>query len=78
MTEPAKPEPPVERRYRNDEIAVVWRPALCTHCEACWRGLPAVFDPKARPWVKIEAAPTQSIIDQVEQCPSGALTWSGN
>ncbi|TXH16856.1 MAG: (4Fe-4S)-binding protein [Hyphomicrobiaceae bacterium] len=78
MTDVGKAEPPIERRYRNDEIAVIWRPELCTKCGACHQGLPAVFNPRARPWVNIGAAPTQRIIEQVEQCPSGALTWSGN
>lgn len=71
-------EPPVERRYRNGEIAVIWRPALCTKCGLCHQGLPDVFRPLARPWVAIAAAQTPEIIKQVEQCPSGALTWSGN
>lgn len=63
-----------ERQYSNDEITVHWKSQLCTHCENCWRGLPSVFDPKARPWVNINGAATEAIVAQVEQCPSGALS----
>lgn len=62
-----------KRNYTNGEITVIWDSELCTKCEACWRGLPEVFRPAERPWVAINAATTDRIIDQVEQCPSGAL-----
>ncbi len=58
----------------NGEITVEWRPELCIHCEACKQGLPQVFKPDERPWVKIDAAPTTAIVDQVLACPSGALS----
>lgn len=63
-----------ERTYTNGEINVKWQSDLCTKCEACWRGLPAVFDPSARPWVRMSAATTEEIRSQVEKCPSGALS----
>lgn len=65
-----------DRDYDNGEIIVHWRPALCVHCEACWRGLPRVFDPKRRPWVMLSNDVSERIIEQVNQCPSGALTYS--
>lgn len=63
-----------KRNYSNGEITVLWDSDKCTHCEACWRGLPQVFDPQAKPWVNINGAESQQIISQVEECPSGALT----
>lgn len=63
-----------ERIYETSEIKVRWQSELCTHCESCWRGFPQVFDPKARPWVKIEAATADEIRGQVNECPSGALS----
>lgn len=65
-----------DRNYENGEIIVHWRPALCTHCEACAHGLPDVFDPQRRPWVKLSYATSEAIIETVEKCPSGALTYS--
>lgn len=62
-----------KREYSNGEIKVLWNSDLCTKCEACWRGLPSVFNPEARPWVNIQGATSEEIVKQVEQCPSGAL-----
>lgn len=67
-----------KREYKTDGLLVLWDSDLCTHCEACWRELPSVFDPKARPWVKIDGASPDEIRRQVAKCPSGALSLSPN
>lgn len=64
----------VKRTYTNGEINVLWDSSLCTHCGECGEGLPDVFNPDARPWVNMKGATTEQITEQVEQCPSGALT----
>jgi uncharacterized Fe-S cluster protein YjdI/rubredoxin len=68
---------PVTRTYTNGEISVLWQPALCNHNGNCWRRLPEVFDPKARPWVNIHGADSAKIAEVVGECPTGALscTW---
>ena len=65
----------ITKRYGNGEIVVVWKPDLCAHSTICFQGLPAVFDPRERPWVRVTAAPTARSCSQVETCPSGALSW---
>jgi uncharacterized Fe-S cluster protein YjdI len=65
----------VVKRYSNGEITVVWQPDLCAHSMKCFRGLPRVFDPQVRPWVRLEGTPSDAVVRQVEQCPSGALSW---
>lgn len=65
----------MRRRYSNGEIVVVWEPDLCIHSANCIRGLPHVFNPRVRPWVKIDAASTEDLITTVMTCPSGALTF---
>lgn len=62
------------KTYPNGDVTIVWKPDLCIHSERCWRGLPEVFDPKARPWIDASGAGTAEIIAQVRQCPSGALS----
>ncbi len=68
----------VIRRYSNGEVTVVWEPARCVHSGVCFRGLPQVFDPRKRPWVNIEGAPSAEIVAQVGRCPSGALSMAGS
>lgn len=67
-----------EKRYTNGEITVIWKPEVCIHSTVCFKGLPDVFKPKERPWVKIEAAQTKEIAAQVDKCPSGALSYFYN
>lgn len=68
----------IEKQYTNDEITVVWKPDICIHSTLCWKGLIKVFNPKARPWVNINGADSQRIVEQVEKCPSGALSYFYN
>jgi uncharacterized Fe-S cluster protein YjdI len=68
----------IVKRYSNAEVTVVWKPDLCSHSAVCFHGLPAVFDPRRRPWIVVAGTATQEIVDQVERCPSGALSWLRN
>ena len=36
------------------------------------------IDPRERPWIKMDGASTERIIDQVKKCPSGALSYFMN
>lgn len=67
-------EKTITRKYSNGEVTVVWQPHLCIHSAICFKGLPQVFDPKKKPWVTPEASTTQAIVEQVNKCPSGALS----
>ena len=64
--------------YTNDEITVVWKPKICIHSTLCWKGLIEVFNPKEKPWIKMEGGSTDRIIEQVRKCPSGALSYFRN
>lgn len=68
----------ITKHYTNGEVTVVWKPGLCIHSKKCWTGLPAVFDPRVKPWVKIDGAGTDAIIAQVDACPSAALSYFRN
>jgi uncharacterized Fe-S cluster protein YjdI len=65
-------------KYTNGEVTVIWKPALCQHTGICFRGLGPVFDPRRRPWVDPMAATTEEIINQVNLCPSKALSFEMN
>ncbi len=62
------------KRYTNDEVTVVWQPAKCIHAKKCAEGLPKVFNPNNRPWIQLDHADNEEIIEQVKACPSGALS----
>ena len=65
-------------KYSNDEITVVWKPDICQHSTNCWKGLIQVFDPREKPWIKMDRATSERIIEQVRKCPSGALSYFVN
>ncbi|MGB4842979.1 MAG: (4Fe-4S)-binding protein [Ferruginibacter sp.] len=60
--------------YSNGEITVVWKPGICIHSGICFKGLAPVFDPRRKPWIIMDNATTEQIIEQVKKCPSGALS----
>jgi uncharacterized Fe-S cluster protein YjdI len=61
--------------YHTDAITVEWRPARCIHSARCVAGLPAVFDPKRRPWIELGDTPADALATVIHQCPSGALRY---
>ena len=64
-----------DRNYENGEIVVMWRPDKCIKCGWCHEQMPLVFDPTRRPWIMLSNDVSEKIKQQVEECPSGALTW---
>lgn len=64
----------ITKRYSNGEITVVWQPSLCIHSGVCARGMIKVFDPRRRPWIILDDVDSESVVRQVERCPSGALS----
>ena len=66
------------KEYSNGEVTVVWKPGNCIHSGICVKGLPDVFKPKDKPWIQVGSASTDEIINQVKQCPSGALSFFMN
>ncbi len=67
-----------KKEYSNGEITIVWNADLCTHAAYCFTELPEVFDMGERPWIKPMGASTREIIDQVNRCPTDALTFYYN
>jgi uncharacterized Fe-S cluster protein YjdI len=61
--------------YTNDHVTVIWKPEVCIHSKNCWKGLITVFNPQVRPWINMNGASTDRIIEQVKKCPSGALSY---
>tara|TARA_R110001592_G_scaffold63512_3_gene194444 strand:- start:13427 stop:13657 length:231 start_codon:yes stop_codon:yes gene_type:complete len=68
----------LKKTYSNEEITVVWQPEMCTHSKKCWKGLLEVFDPREKPWIKLDGATNEQIKNQINQCPSKALSYQLN
>ncbi|MFE3866874.1 (4Fe-4S)-binding protein [Flavobacterium sp. LS2P90] len=68
----------IKKEYTNGEVTVVWQSGKCIHSGNCVRNNPEVFQPREKPWIKIEGSSTEKIIDTVKKCPSGALSYYQN
>jgi uncharacterized Fe-S cluster protein YjdI len=66
------------KQYQNNDITVTWEPSKCIHSANCFKGLPRVFNPNKKPWIVLENSSTETIINQVRQCPSGAISFKQN
>jgi len=64
---------PTRKRYHGGSVDVSFDPARCRHAAECIRGLPAVFDPKRRPWIEPDGADAEDVARVVARCPTGAL-----
>jgi CDGSH-type Zn-finger protein/uncharacterized Fe-S cluster protein YjdI len=62
------------RRYESQGAVVLYDAARCIHAAECVRGLPAVFNPQARPWIQPESANARELAAVIHRCPTGALT----
>ncbi len=61
--------------YEGTDIEVRYDLNRCIHAAECVHGLPAVFDPKGKPWVKPANASPDEVAEVVVRCPTGALHY---
>lgn len=64
--------------YKKEDLTVFWKPNTCIHSEKCWRGLGVVFKPKEKPWIQLDGTEVAKIKKQIDQCPSGALSYKSS
>jgi uncharacterized Fe-S cluster protein YjdI len=68
----------IKKEYSNGELTVVWKPDLCIHSGVCVQSLPDVYKPHEKPWIKVEKATTEALVEQINKCPSRALSYFMN
>ena len=68
----------IKKEYTNGKVTVVWQSGKCIHSANCVRNNPGVFQPTEQPWIKMEGSTTEKIIETVNKCPSGALSFYKN
>lgn len=59
----------------NNDITILWTASKCTHAAICVKTLPKVYNPKVKPWIKPEMAGVEELKNQIDKCPSGALSY---
>jgi CDGSH-type Zn-finger protein len=64
------------KNYVGKQITIHDNRKICSHAAECVNDLPSVFKFNARPWINLDAADKQQIINTIKKCPSGALGYS--
>lgn len=68
-----------QNMFSNDDITVTYQPNLCIHAERCAKELSEVFRTSVIPWINLDGVDDiQKIINQINKCPSGALSYCLN
>ena len=65
----------IKKEYSNGTINIIWQPAKCEHAGVCVRSLPDVYKPKEKPWINADGADSLALVNQINACPSGALSY---
>jgi uncharacterized Fe-S cluster protein YjdI/CDGSH-type Zn-finger protein len=69
------------RAYAAPEVTVFYDRGRCRHYAECVRGLPQVFDPTRRPWIRADLADPNAIAEVVRRAPPAPSTtacWPRN
>ena len=62
--------------YMADTITIHDNRGICAYAGRCTDGLKKVFRLNQEPWIHASAAPAEQIVDIIDSCPSGALSYS--
>ena len=63
------------KKYTGKDIDVEFSATRCIHAARCVHGLPEVFNPDGKPWIKPDGAKAEKLAEVVRQCPTGALRY---
>ena len=64
--------------HKGHGITIHDNRGLCAHAGRCTDGLPVVFRLGTEPWIAATGADAEIIARTIQQCPSGALSYSIN
>src|SRR6185369_2287202 len=62
--------------YAGKSITIFDNRAICAHAGACTDNLKEVFKEEGTPWIDADGAAVAKIIETIEKCPSGALSYA--
>jgi CDGSH-type Zn-finger protein/ferredoxin len=62
--------------YTREELTVFDNRGICQHAGFCSDALPEVFRTRAEPFIDLTAGEKHAIVEAVQRCPSGALSYA--
>ena len=62
--------------YQGQGLTIHDNRAICAHAGRCTDGLASVFKYGSEPWIDPDGAEVKAIIETIQRCPSGALSYS--
>jgi uncharacterized Fe-S cluster protein YjdI/CDGSH-type Zn-finger protein len=65
-----------KKSYTGKNITIHDNRKICSHAAECVNNLSSVFKFDARPWIDPNGGNVEDIIQTIEKCPSGALSYS--
>lgn len=65
-----------KKDYVGQKITIHDNRSICSHASYCVENLSSVFKLGHRPWINPYNASTEKIIETINMCPSGALSYS--
>ena len=65
----------IKKLYTKEDLTIIWEPRKCIHAAICVKALPKVYRPLENPWLKPKNASIKELTNQIDQCPSKALTY---
>lgn len=63
-------------RYKAKTLTIYFDKTICSHSAVCLNSLPEVFDVERFPWVDPYGASEKKIMEVIEKCPTGALSYT--
>lgn len=61
--------------YETDDVKVFWDSTKCMHAAECTSRYPEVFNIERKPWIDITKADAKKLMEVIDCCPSGALSY---
>ena len=62
--------------YEGDGVTIHDNRGICAHAGRCTDGLQSVFKLGQEPWVDPKGATAHQVVSAINQCPSGALSYT--
>ncbi|MDR3430164.1 MULTISPECIES: (4Fe-4S)-binding protein [Silvimonas] len=63
------------RLYHGNDVDIYFNQKICQHAGKCVRGDSRIFKLERKPWIVPDNADVATVMQVIDQCPSGALVY---